>query len=91
LSSLPRSPISLKDKIVLEAAKNRRERLCLRSNLGDVEAGRKARLYLSGARAAALDHDDLGLNQFKIMNVIDSNSLEWDAGGKARTLFLIPL
>ncbi|MHB8887011.1 MAG: VOC family protein [Methylovirgula sp.] len=39
----------------------------------------------------ALDHDDLGLNQSKIINVIDSKSLERDASGKPRTLFLIPL
>ncbi|MGH6831390.1 MAG: hypothetical protein ACREDG_09605, partial [Methylocella sp.] len=31
---------------------------------------------------APLDHDDFGLNQSKIMNVIDSKSLERDAGGK---------
>jgi hypothetical protein len=31
------------------------------------------------------------LDQSKIMNVIDSNDLERDAGGKALTLFLIPL
>jgi hypothetical protein len=43
------------------------------------------------ARAGGLDHDDFGSNRSKIMNVIDSNSLERDAGGKVRTLFLIPL
>jgi hypothetical protein len=31
---------------------------------------------------SGLDHDDFGLNQPKIMNVIDSNNLERDAGGK---------
>jgi hypothetical protein len=39
----------------------------------------------------SLDHDDFGLNQSKIMNVIDSKNLERDAGGKPLTLFLIPL
>jgi hypothetical protein len=32
--------------------------------------------------AAGLDHDDFGLNQSKIINVIDSKSLERDAGKK---------
>jgi len=41
--------------------------------------------------AGVLDHDDFGSNRSKIMNVIDSNSLERDAGEKVRTLFLIPL
>jgi hypothetical protein len=31
----------------------------------------------------SLDHDDFGLNRSKIMNVIDSKSLEQDAGGTA--------
>jgi hypothetical protein len=31
----------------------------------------------------SLDHDDFGLNQSKIMNVIDSKSLEQDAGSTA--------
>jgi hypothetical protein len=31
------------------------------------------------------------LDRSKIMNVIDSNKLERDAGGKVLTLFLIPL
>ena len=43
------------------------------------------------ARLLPLDHDDFGSNRSKIMNVIDSNNLERDAGGKAPTLFLIPL
>jgi hypothetical protein len=42
-------------------------------------------------RNMSLDHDDFGLEQSKIMNVIDSNSLERDASGKPLTLFLIPL
>jgi hypothetical protein len=32
----------------------------------------------------ALDHDDLGPNRSKVMNVIDSRSLERDAGGMPR-------
>jgi hypothetical protein len=35
----------------------------------------------------ALDHDDFGLNQSKIMNVIDSKSLEWDVAGKPVPFF----
>ncbi|MDQ6867606.1 MAG: hypothetical protein M3178_04090 [Pseudomonadota bacterium] len=42
------------------------------------------------ARSAALDHDDFGLNQSKIMNVIDSKSLERDAGGKPVSTFPHP-
>jgi len=38
-----------------------------------------------------LDHDDFGSNRSKAMNVIDSNSLERDAGEKVLTPFLIPL
>ncbi len=41
--------------------------------------------------AGALDHDDFGLNQSKIMNVIDSNNLEWNGTENRCTLFLIPL
>ncbi len=37
-----------------------------------------------------LDHDDFGLNQSKIMNVIDSNNLERDAGGKPVPTFPHP-
>jgi len=37
------------------------------------------------------DHDDFRSDRPKIMNVIDSNRLERDAGGKPHTLFLIPL
>jgi hypothetical protein len=46
----------------------------------------------SGRRAGAfsLDHDDFGLNQSKIMNVIDSNNLERDAGGKPVPTFPHP-
>ena len=56
---------------------------------------RGARVFASPAPppalARALDDDDFGLNQSKIMNVIDSNRLERDAGGKAGPLFLVPL
>ena len=43
------------------------------------------------SQARRLDHDDFGSNRSKIMNVIDSNSLERDAGEKVLALFLIPL
>jgi hypothetical protein len=36
------------------------------------------------------DHDDFGLSQSTIMNVIDSNGLERDAGGKPVSTFLHP-
>jgi hypothetical protein len=39
---------------------------------------------------AALDHDDFGSNQSKIMNVIGSNSSERDAGGKPVPTFPHP-
>jgi hypothetical protein len=39
-----------------------------------------------------LDHvHDFGLNPSIMMNVIDSKSLERDAGGKSVPLFLLPL
>ncbi len=44
-----------------------------------------------GPGGRILDHDDFGSNRSKVINVIDSNSLEWDAGEKVLTLFLIPL
>jgi uncharacterized SAM-binding protein YcdF (DUF218 family) len=37
-----------------------------------------------------LDHDDFATNRSKIMNVIDSNSLERDAGGKVLNTFPHP-
>jgi predicted TPR repeat methyltransferase len=37
-----------------------------------------------------LDHDDFGLNQSKIMNVVDSNNLERDAGEKPVPTFSHP-
>lgn len=42
-------------------------------------------------RLRALDRDDFGLNQSKIMTAIYFNSLERDFSGKPRTLFRIPL
>jgi inorganic triphosphatase YgiF len=39
---------------------------------------------------AALDHDDFGLTRSKILNVIDSNNLERDAGGKPLHTFPHP-
>jgi hypothetical protein len=41
--------------------------------------------------AGTLDHDDSGLNQSKIMNVIDSNNLERDAGEKPVPTFPHPV
>jgi hypothetical protein len=38
----------------------------------------------------SLDHDDFGSNRSKIMNVIDSNILERDAGGKPLHTFPHP-
>jgi hypothetical protein len=38
-----------------------------------------------------LDHNDFGLQQSKIMNVIDSKSSERDAAGEPVSAFLIPL
>jgi hypothetical protein len=35
-----------------------------------------------------LDHDDSGMTRSKLMTVIDSKSLEWDAGGKPVSTFL---
>jgi L-aspartate oxidase len=43
-----------------------------------------------GASDPALDHDDFGLNQSKVMNVIDSKNLERDAGGKPVPTFPDP-
>jgi hypothetical protein len=39
---------------------------------------------------SGLDHDDFGLIQSKIMNVIDSKDLERDAGGKPVPTFPHP-
>ncbi|THK37459.1 hypothetical protein EHS39_14675 [Ensifer sp. MPMI2T] len=44
-----------------------------------------------GCNEPPLDHDDFGSIRPKIINVIDSNKKERDAGGKPHTLFLIPL
>jgi pimeloyl-ACP methyl ester carboxylesterase len=43
-----------------------------------------------GRSRAPQDHDDLGSNQSKIMNVIDSNILERDAGGEPLHTFPHP-
>jgi hypothetical protein len=43
-----------------------------------------------GTSRAPLDHDDFGSNRSKIMNVIDSNILERDAGGKPLHTFPHP-
>jgi hypothetical protein len=40
--------------------------------------------------ARTVDHDDFGLIQSKIMNVIDSKDLERDAGGKPVPTFPHP-
>jgi hypothetical protein len=45
---------------------------------------------LPGAFPRLLDHDDFGLSQSKIINVIDSKSLERDAGGKPGSAFPHP-
>ncbi len=42
------------------------------------------------AAASSQDHDDFGLHQSKIMNVIDSNKIERDAGGKPVPTFPHP-
>jgi multidrug efflux pump len=39
---------------------------------------------------AGFDHDDFGLNQPKIMNALDIQDLEWDAGGKPVPAFPHP-
>jgi hypothetical protein len=39
---------------------------------------------------STLDHDDFGLNQSKITNVIDFNHLERNAGGKVVSTFPHP-
>ena len=48
------------------------------------------RLLRGNTAGRHLDHDDFGLNQSKIMNVIDSKSLERDAGGKPGSTFPHP-
>ncbi len=58
----------------------------------DLAAGAETILALGGRVAAghALDHDDFGPNRSKVMNVIDSKSLERDAGGKPVATFPHP-
>jgi hypothetical protein len=43
-----------------------------------------------GSLLVSLDHDDFGSNRSKIINVIDSNILERDAGGKPLHTFPHP-
>ncbi len=45
---------------------------------------------VDATRVAPVDHDDFGMNQSKIMNVIDSNNSERDAGGKPVPTFPHP-
>jgi SAM-dependent methyltransferase len=58
--------------------------------IGSASPQFSARLAREGRLIVRLDHDDFGLNQSKIMNVIDSKSLERDAGGKAVSAFPHP-
>jgi hypothetical protein len=50
----------------------------------------RAKFVFLNDAACPLDHDDFGLIQSKIMNVIDSKSLERDAGGKPVSTFPHP-
>ncbi|MQX16390.1 hypothetical protein GHK62_16920 [Sinorhizobium terangae] len=43
------------------------------------------------AATGVLNHDNFRSNRPRVINVIDSNKLERDAGGKPVTLFLNPL
>ncbi|WP_347263497.1 hypothetical protein [Nitrobacter sp.] len=60
----------------------------------DDETPSAADISAGTARAAAsrqsLDHDDFGSDRSKIMNVIDFNILERDAGGKPLHTFPHP-
>jgi hypothetical protein len=58
-----------------------------------VPFAQKRRAGWRSFRAASkmiLDHDDFGLKQSKIINLIDSKSLERDAGGKPVSTFPHP-
>jgi hypothetical protein len=61
--------------------------------LSDVDPRGRARLGILGTRLSPakilLDHDDLGLNQSKVI-VIFSKSLARDAGGKPASTFPHP-
>jgi hypothetical protein len=46
---------------------------------------------LNGFTKRRLDHDDFELIPSKIMNMVESKSLERDAGGKPVPIFLIQL
>jgi hypothetical protein len=48
-------------------------------------------LFSLPRRSLGVDHDDFGLNQSKVINVIDFKSLEPDATENRHGLFLIPL
>jgi hypothetical protein len=63
-----------------------------RRGKGSGLCGRGQGLSYPAAPALDLrDHDDFGSIPSKIMNVIDSKSLERDAGGKPVSTFLVPL
>jgi hypothetical protein len=55
-----------------------------------VKFGAAGSFFLAIAAFTRLDHDDFELNQSKIMNVIDSKSLERDAGRKPVPTFPHP-
>src|ERR1019366_4519179 len=55
----------------------------------DFETFRNRITLAGGVTEPSLDHDDFGLNQSKII-VIDSKSLERDAGGKPGSTFPHP-
>jgi hypothetical protein len=64
--------------------------LCLENDKCRPEKGCVVEARISAA-PIALDRDDFGSNRSKVINVIDSNRLERDAGEKVLTLFLVPL
>jgi hypothetical protein len=65
----------------------RSKTLYMRDGSGSVRIGQCAE-----RSSDAPDHDDFESDRSKIMNVIDSNFSERDAGGKPlHTLFVIPL
>ncbi len=61
-------------------------RLATQNSLGAIQCPKKLALAIltisNKCRIDALDHGDFGLNQSKIMNVINSNNLNRDAGGQ---------
>ena len=58
--------------------------------LADPQIAGPFKAELAKLVGALLDHDDFGLNQSKIMNVIDFKSLVRDAGGKVVSTFPHP-